>query len=157
MNLKICFSNAIDDHVYHWRRKIIIIIIKPNKTYLASHVWQKQTNGSEFSFSLTGRRRDMRRPRNLRHAITWINEVKTGGCKWNDRHAKHQKSLSTHCHSLATVNCWIVNFTFLILKYKYYNWRKMSAKEVSIEWQHHTISSTYAEVKRKNIRKIISQ
>ena len=47
-----------------------IIIIKPNKTYLASHVWQKQTNGSEFSFSLTGGRRDMRRACNLCHAIT---------------------------------------------------------------------------------------
>ena len=29
----------------------------------------------------------------------------------------------------------------------------MSAKEVSIEWQNHTISSTYAEVERKNMRK----
>ena len=46
------------------------IKIKPNKTYLASHVWQKQTNGSEFSFSLTGGRRDMRRACNLCHAIT---------------------------------------------------------------------------------------
>lgn len=75
MNLKICFSNAIGDHrctigdIFEKKKKVIKII-KPNKTYLASHVWQKQTHGSEFSFSPGRGGRDMRRACNLRHAIT---------------------------------------------------------------------------------------